>query len=348
MSPTAAAPELLKQASKWNAFKSMMRHGVWKHLDDNKVGPEWLRTTGKYLSPNQGWKGHGLVGKGLLAYGGAGAVGDVTDKYHLPGSTLAFNLAYPVVGSMFTGASAITAARMASRKNQERLQEDVMGGAREGAADFLQMTRALPQLARNPNLYAQFSEELGSGFDQNPFLNPELRKAPASGYKRFSRWFENPQANIDDEIDRGIFERLSKSGSQQASLAKLAGIGAGIGKALPWVFGTMGVGTVAHSALRDKPYDEISARQKGYQGAQAGIQQRLGNLSFMERMALRLDPTLIGDALEDKIPGTMDAYRGATGMDFKPGWLAGIRNSFRRGGTPSYYTYDLDGKRHYA
>jgi hypothetical protein len=99
--------------------------------------------------------------------------------------------------------------------------------------------------------------------------------------------------------------------------------------------------------MSDKPYDTQAARERGYAGAQAAISQRLGNLSWMERLGLRLDPTLAVGKLEENLPGTIGAWENNTGNQFRPGWLSSTINTWKKGGNPKYYTYDAAGQRHY-
>jgi len=363
MSPFAQLGELEKSAF-LKGFGKLVRKGVWGSAKDKtgralanyqqtgKAAPAWLRGlhgTSKFMK--------GKPGKGLALYGLAGIGGDVTGAYNLPGSQLAFNTTMPGLGTLFSMPGLITAARMSSLENQNRLREDVYSGTRAAAGDLMSLANADHRFVTQPGLYQRYMQSQGTapGMTDHAAYYSTGKYKPLSGWDSAASLFTDSRDLINDRIDRQIFQSLAgppvpnwlqKSGGLQKQ-AWLGTAFRGAKKVFPWVFPALGVGAVGHAALRDKPYDEMDAMSRGYAAGQVKLNDRLNNLTGMERLALRLDPTLVAGRLEKHLPGTIGQWEQQNGRKWQPGWLSNMMDRNRKGNPSKFYEYDATGRRHY-
>lgn len=334
-------------------FGSLVRNGVWKTVaNKSKAGGGWNRLSRVFHNPNVGKAGeHGwLAGKstplskGLQTYGWAGMAAPLTGV-DLPGSHLAFNATMPGLGALMSAPGPISALRMRSQKNKDKLQEDLSVGARQAGGDLMSLTRADPRFAHTPGLYQQFMKQEGS-----PEILDHASRYTSGRYQPLSKWnylqslFTDSQDIINDRVDQKIHGMMGKSGKLGAAKA----VWGGLKKAWPWTFPAIGAGVAGHALLRDKPYNVQAAQERGYAGAQSTMQTRLNSLSPFERMALRFDPSILGGQLENRMPGTIGQWEQTTGNRHQPGWLSKTIDSWKGGGKSNYYQYDDAGKRHYV
>lgn len=330
-----------------SSMHGLVRHGLWGTLgrtarDDHKG----LRAVGNKVSrlfynPTGGSAGKGadtMLSHAMNFYGmgglGAGMLG-----YSVPGSELAFNIVAPGMGAMFSAPGAITTARMASTKNQDRLREDVMSGARTAAADLISLADRDPNVVKQRGTYRRYLQQ----------VSPELgriRKAyQGGGPEAMSLWdtagaaLMDPQKIINNRVDRGIDQMLHKSG----------GIGGAAKAVFPWLFPALGVGAIGAAVTRDKPYDEEQARLRGYAGASTKLENELDNMSGIQRFFAGMDPSLVAGRIEKALPGTLDHLEASTGQPYQFGLLGGW--SRPKGSSPpkppKYYQYDAAGQTHY-
>jgi len=287
----------------------------------------------------------GGLGSAAGYYGMAGMVSPMVGGPELPGSNLALNIGMPGLAALYGGAGAITAVRTASKKNQEKMLQDGLEGAREAGSHLISGINADPSMAYGPGRYLKFLED--NGIDTSGargYMSGNYR--PLSWWERAGALFDNPQALIDDQIDKRIHGFFAGGGmSKRAGIPRLVWDGAK--KLLPWLWPTMAVGSVAHAALRDKPYDVSAVQQKGYSAATAALQQRLNGMGWMERMALRMDPTLAVRSLEQHLPGSIAAWERGTGSRYNPGFLSNMADTWQNGSKPRYFSYDAAGNRNY-
>ena len=346
-------------------FGRLVNNGVWKTLGSKsnaaldaaqmagRQAPALARA-GSAASRVMG----GKVGKGLMGYGLAGMGGDISGKYDLPGSQLAFNTVMPGFGALFSAPGLITAARMSSQKNKDLLRDDLFEGARAAGGDLISMTNADHRFATSPGLYSQYMRQQGMGDMADQYASGNYK--PLSTWGKLKSLFTDSQDLINDRIDHKIHQAISgppkppwmrKSGSAVEKKAYASVIGRGLkslGKALPWAGGAVGVGMVGHSALREKPYDVDQVQGRGYAGAQAKMQSKLDNMSAFERLAVRLDPSLLAGRIESSLPGTIGQWEANTGNKHRPGWLSNFTNSNGKPGAGKYYQVDANGRRHYV
>jgi hypothetical protein len=353
------AEELVKSSSSLllrgaRGAHNLVRNGFWKTVaDSKKFAPDAAGLRGRlgrasrlFHNPAAGKMVDGkmtgdstLLSKGLTGFG-FGGVGAEMLGYDVPGSQLAMNLTMPGVGALFTAAPAITSARLMRKGNQDKIVEDAKTGAREAIGDMMSLAQQDSRYASHGDLYRQFMSQYSpdSAAMANRYATGDVK--PMSAWQNFSSAFYDPQKIVNNQIDLRVPGLLSKA-------AMLGKIGRGAGHVLPWLFAAGGVGAVGHAALSDKPYDATQVQQRGYAATQAAMQKKLQNLSGMERMALRFDPTLIGQQAEKLLPGTIAQWERRSGQKYQPGFISGIVDKWNKGGDNSYYEYDAAGTRHY-
>lgn len=120
-----------------------------------------------------------------------------------------------------------------------------------------------------------------------------------------------------------------------------------LGHAMNTGFVGYGVYEGANALSEDKPYDELTIQQEGYDGAQAGIRDRLAKMTPFERQMAQFDPSLAVGGLEKAMPGTIAAWEASTGQKYQPGFMGGIQQAWQNRGTPTYYSHDSTGERRY-
>jgi hypothetical protein len=363
MTPFAQLDAGLEKTAFWGGLgrgiSRLARGGVWKNIKGRtrlgmrnrnlagEVVPLWMKGlhgTSKVMTSTPGR----MAGY----YGLAGMASPLLGGPELPGSSLLMNASMPGIGAMFAAPNLITAARMKSQGNQDKLKADLQQGAQAAAGDLMTSIDMDPQVAWRPGYYQQFMNQNGANVGAaQDYLSGKHK--PMGAWHSAGALFENPQELINNKIDLTIQDMLrrgtlGKSASMQKSAMGLVrGAFKGIKAVAPYAFPTMGAGMIGHSILRDKPYEVEAVQQRGYAGAQAAIQKRLSNLSGIERFALRLDPTLAARQMNEQFPGAIAAWEKNTGSKYQPGWISKTMDAWKTGGTPSYYTYDAAGERHY-
>ena len=332
--------DLQKQAAAVGLLKNLVRSGVWKtvgtaaakHVAKPGVGGSAARAlqgTANVLG--------GKVGTALGAYGMAGMVSPLAGV-NLPGSSLLMNVAMPGWGAAFTAPSLISSARLNSDATKKKIADDAQAGARNAASDFISLTSYDPRTASDANQYRKLLQQNGVDSKAADEYLKGTRAKPMSRWETLGNLFENPDGLVGHEVRKQV----------QDALHKQAGIGSVLGKALPWIGGLGSAGAIGHALLSDKPYDAEAVKQEGYAGAQAGIQKRLGEMNALERMAVKLDPTLAIQGLDKKLPGSIKAWEQRSGMKHRPGMLSSVANYWNSGGgEPEFYQYDASGNRHY-
>jgi hypothetical protein len=341
---------------------NLMRNGFWKTVaNSKKYAPNaagWRGGVGRasrlFHDPTGGKLVDGkltgkstLLSKGLNAYG-IGGLGLGFAGYDLPGADLAMNVTMPGVGALMAAPSLISTARMSRQGNKDKVIEDVKTGAREAVGDMMNLAYQDPRYASHGDLYQQFMSQYSpeSSAMVNQYSTGTAK--PMSTWNKVQSMFSDPQALVNNDIDQRIPGLLSKVASmEKSSMTALKMVGKGAGHVFPWLFPTMGVGFTANALLSDKPYDAAQVQQRGYAGAQAAMQKKMQNLTGIERMALRLDPTLIGQQAEKLLPGTLAQWEQRSGQKHQPGLISGIVDKWGKGGDNSYYEYDAAGARHY-
>lgn len=329
----------------------LLRNGFWKTVADKTVAgtPGWrgkLHSASK-LFHNQATNKSTALAKGLNIYGMGGMAAGVAG-YDLPGSQLAMNITTPGLGALFTAAPAVQSARMMSGKNRSKVMEDVQFGAREAVGDMMSLAQADPRYVSHADFYKQFmsqySPEVSAAANKYTIGDPTN---PLSRLSMLRSAFSDPQAIVNNQIDQRIPGLLAKAGAEKSAMSALRTVGTAAGHALPWLFAAGGTAALGHSIFSDKPYDETQVRQRGYAAAQAAMQKKLSTMNPIERMAVRFDPTLIGQQAEKYLPGTLSQWEQKTGQKFQPGLLSSAVDDWNKGGDNSYYEYDAAGGRRY-
>lgn len=328
-----------------SGVKSLWNNGVWQtaaKAAERGVGrADLIGKLSRGVQPVANTM-NGRVGKALGLYGMAGMASPLLGV-DLPGSTLATNLSMPGVGLLHNAGSLLTVGRMGNKQNQQALRADVQRGSDMAVQDYLSGIQMAPSLANNADAYREFSNQIGRGMKGADTYT-------AGGYKPMGAWhslqkaFEDPQDLITNRTRAQVQGMLPQ-------LMKGAGIGGaiagGIGHTMTGL-GLLGGGIgLAHAALSKKPYDAEAAQNEGYSAAQAAIQNRLRNMTGFERFMTNLDPTLVSSAIKQKMPGATAAWESQNGP-VQPGMIASTVNAFRTGGTPSFYSTDANGSKHYV
>lgn len=275
----------------------------------------------------------GKVGTGLGLYGLTSlAFPD------LPGSTLAMNLAMPILGGMTTAGNLTRAGRAGSEAGQAAIKKDMEAGASRAVQDFISGLHINPNVANDVEAYRSFSSQIGRGMDAaDTYANGGYR--PMSRTSSLQNLFANPDELIKNKVRMQTQQMLP-------TLMKQAGIGGklmGGLNALAIGGATLGLG---NAVFGKKPYDENAIQNEGYAAAQAAIQDRLKNMSTFERMALRWDPTLAVDAVGKKFPGAVKEWEGKFGP-LQRGMLASIKNNFTNPAATKFYSTDFAGNRNF-
>ncbi len=322
---------------------NLLRNGFWKTVA-TKTTPGAAgfkgvlnRTSRAFYNPTTDRST--LLSKGLTGYGLAGLAAPAIGV-NLPGSDLAMNATMPGMGALFTAPGLITTGRLATKGNQAKILEDAKTGAREAVGDVMSLTQSDPRYASHADLYRRFMSQYSPVTSQQAGRYETGQVAPLSMWGNMSAAFSDPQAIVNNQIDQRI----------PGMLSKMAGIGSvfrAAGHVLPWAVAAGGVGAVGHAALRDKPYDAAQVQSRGYAATQAAMQKKLQGLTGVERTALRLDPTIIGQQAEKVLPGTISQWEARTGNKHQPGMLSNLIDSWGKGGNNTYYEYDAAGARQY-
>lgn len=158
----------------------------------------------------------------LLGYGLTGLVGQVSGKFDLPGSSLAFNAAAPGWGALTAAAPAIQSARLATGKYNDQIKADAQRGATQAGTDWITATQRNGQTAYDPAAYTRMLQE--NGFDTEA-ADRYLDGGPAQQpgwYRRLGNVFENPMGNVMPEVQRGIYDQLHKGASEMEKEAMAA------------------------------------------------------------------------------------------------------------------------------
>jgi hypothetical protein len=268
----------------------------------------------------------------------------------LPGAGIANAVTTPGIAAAFAAPGMIRAARMTGKGNQAALTADAKLGGRNAADDFLSALDANPGIASAPGGYRKFMQDNGIDFNKADAYVKNKFQAPMGTWDKLKGVFnEDPNHVSTTKARNAIQGEFNKRAAVPASaLGRAWGLGKSVvGNTFKWgvpAMATAGIG----SALLGKPYDAESIKQEGYAAAQGKIQQGLDGMSKMERIAAWADPTLVASKLDQKMPGTIGAWEQRTGRKFQKGMLSSVMDSWKSGGTPSYYTTDAGGNFHYT
>lgn len=277
----------------------------------------------------------GRVGNALSLYGVAGFGGQALG-YDLPGSSLAFNLGMPILGTMNTAANLITANRAGSEEGKAGIKKDIEAGADRAMQDFISGIHIDPNVARDANAYRNFVGQVGGDVGLGDAYTAQKFK-PMTGFNKLRNVLGTPQDVIKNEMRMQIQNQLP-SIMKQAGIGSIAGkvFGSGL-KGLGIAASTVGLGS---AILSNKTHDTDTAQSEGYAAAQAAIQDRLRNMSGMERMAAKLDPSLAADAIRKKFPEAFKAWEAKHGP-LQRGIIGNTINTLTNPGAAKFYSTDM-------
>lgn len=358
--------------------KSLLNKSVWRGAA--KVGEKMITRGGTAGKIGKGIVGTSKVMPYLGAYGLAGMVAPALGV-NLPGSELAFNIGAPAWSLLTAGPNAIRTARLASGKYDAEIEGDIREGASQAGRNFLTAMQHDKAVASDPKAYGDFMEANGLSqqgardYMQQPKAGPGL-------WDRMSNVFTDPTANVIPVVRQRVYDQLQKEAMVKAmkdaygiARAVTPGVRGLITSALPAAasaaahnaplvgkyvrhlpsagqLGTaMGLGFIGmgandlYKSVTDKPYDVERVQQEGLDAAQAGITKKLGNLSWLQRQALKIDPTLAFDGLEQNMPGVISSWEAENGQPLQRGWMGKIQQAWQH---PKSYSYDAGGNRHYV
>jgi hypothetical protein len=195
--------------------RSLLNRGTWGTV--GRVGEKLADKGGRVGSFGKGLTttatGIGKASPWLLGYGMTGLYGDLTGKFDLPGSNLAFNLSTPMIGAAMSAGPLIQSMRLSGGKYDARIKEDAQQGARQAGSDWITATQRNGQAAYDPAAYQRLLQENNvdtSAADR--YLNREPVQRP-SWWRRFGNAFENPTGNVLPEVQQGIYDQLNKGAS---------------------------------------------------------------------------------------------------------------------------------------
>lgn len=197
--------------------RSLLNRGTWGTV--GRVGEKLadkggrMGVFGRGLSATS--RGIGKASPWLLGYGLTGMYGDLTGKYDLPGSNLAFNISTPVLGAAFSAGPLIQSMRLSGGKYDARIKEDAQRGAQQAGTDWITATQRNGQAAYDPAAYQRLLQENNvdtSAADR--YLNGDPVKRP-NWWRRFGNAFENPMGNVLPEVQQGIHDQMRKGASAE-------------------------------------------------------------------------------------------------------------------------------------
>lgn len=313
----------------WGGLNKLVTKGSWSFLDD--AAKASTGRLGKIRPITKVMSGKPIRYAGY--YGLAGMVSPLAG-INLPGSSLALGLSMPGFEAMRMGGNAIRTARMGSIKNQNALRADVDFGARQAGQDFISSLQHDPSVTYQSGQFRRFLEQQGRSPAMLDYYRDKQYR-PMSTWDKIKSGLNNPQDLINSKTDGAIYNHLNKSASWMGKLT---------GTALPWAFGALGLGGASYAAFSN-PYDKQEAQQRGYAAAQMQMQNRINNLTGMERFGLQLDPTMAVNRLEKYMPGITSDWEKSNGQDFNKGWLSKLRST--KPEDQEFYTWDAYGNRRY-
>jgi hypothetical protein len=328
----------------WQGVKSLWNNGAWKTLGR-------MTTKGMARGGNVGRVSRavnpvakvmsGRVGNALGLYGLAGFGGQALG-YDLPGSRLAFNLSMPIIGAMNTTANLIRANRAGSEQGKAGIKKDIEAGADRAMQDFISGIHIDPNVAQDADAYRNFVGQVGGDVGLADAYTAQKFK-PMTGFNKLRNVLDNPQDVIKNEMRMQIQEKLP-------SIMKQARISSIAGKVLKHGLTGLGVTTAAaglgNAIFGNKAHDADAAQREGYAAAQAAIQNRLRNMSSMERMAAKMDPSLAADAIRKKFPEAFKSWEAKHGP-LQRGIIGGTINAFTNPGAAKFYSTDMAGNKNF-
>lgn len=356
--------ELTKQAGKYDLLmkgvKSLYRNGAWPTLSRVAQRGHALPGTMGLLSRGTSRVANVMTGPletGLGLYGATALAAPLTGV-NLPGSTLALNLGMPILGGMDTAANLISSMRAKSPAMQEKIRGDVEAGARGAARDAITGMTINPYSVTSSDAYRRFMEDQGI----NMRAADEAAHAPKNKYGFFGTIqsvLSDPQKLIEDEVARKGYEQINKQAAVGRLVSQLSSHlgptvgswGKRLGAFSHHVFTPAAVaGSVyglGNAAFSDKPYDAEAVQQQGYNIGQAAIQKRLQRMNALERLGLKIDPSLFAGGLEKEMPGIIGDWENRTGAKHAPGLISSTVDAWKTGGKPKFFWTDTTGTPRY-
>lgn len=320
--------------------KNLWQNGAWKTL--GKLAEKGVTRGGRIgavaskVLPVTNIMG-GKTGD-ILGYYGLAGLASPAFGVNLPGSDLAATVGTPIIGAMNAASNIISASRANSAQGQRDIQADVQAGADRATRDFISGLHIDPRTAYDVNSYRNFAGQIGHDMGAADTYTQGGYK-PITGLTAAQKLFGNSQDLIQNRARMKIQEYLP-SMMKGASVGKLFGNAL---KALTVGGATVGLGS---SIFGKKPYDPEAMQNEGYAAAQAAIQNRLRNMSGMQRMAVRLDPTLAADAIAKQNPTALKQWEAQHGP-LQRGMLASTLDAFRSGGNTRFYSTDAGGNKNF-
>ena len=331
----------------WNGAKAVFDNGTWHTMgrlaDKGVHRADWIGSTARGAKPVTNFlsgQTGGVASKALMGYGLTAMVPGLD----LPGNELAMNISTPILGAAFSAPNIISAMRAKSDNGKAAIKGDVTSGSQAAVSDFMSGLNANPGMVQNKGMYRKFMEGNGIRFDQADAYAKNSYKDPMGGFRKIQSLFSDSQQAIGHETRRQIQEQFNKQAAIGGALGKL-----GRGAMTAFKYGTPPLAAygIYDAVSRDKAHDEQATQQEGYTATQAAIQKKMDGLSGTERFALKMDPTLAAQKMDDMMPGSIKRWEAQTGQKFQPGLIASTMNAWKKGGTPSFYEYDAGGARHY-
>jgi hypothetical protein len=331
----------------WNGAKAVFHNGAWREVGkiaDKRIASgkggvisKGVKPVADFLSGQTG----GLASAALAGYGLTAAVPGLD----LPGNEFAMNVTTPILGLGMATPSILSAMRAKSDKGKAAIEGDVTAGSQAAVGDFMSGLNANPGMVQGKGNYRKFMEDNGIKFDQADAYAKNSYKDPMGMFKSVQNLLSDSQKNIGHETRRQIQNQLNKQAAIGGVLGK---VGGGIGKVFKYGTPSLTAYGIYNAASRDKAHDEQAIQQEGYAATQVAIQKKMDSMSKMERFALKLDPTLAAQKMDDLVPGSIKRWEAQTGNTFQPGLIASTMNAWKKGGTPSFYETDAGGARHYV
>lgn len=257
----------------------------------------------------------------------------------IPGAQTLSNILTPGVAAAFATPNAITSARLTFGNHTAAIKADAMRGSQTAVADFLTVAQQAPESFSRAGQYKELLGKFGLNTENIGRYTSGQHAGSPTTWQSISGALSNPKEVATNYVRDALQKQV-----KQAGIGSLMRVG---GKLLPLALTAPAVYRIGKSLLETKPYDAIAVEQEGYDATQAEVSTKVDGMGAVERMALRLDPTLAFGKVEDLAPGAIKNWEQTSGQTYKPGWLESMRKNWASGGTPNFYTYDINNNRSY-
>lgn len=265
----------------------------------------------------------------------------------VPGAEHLLNLSMGPLSAVGAYApNVIRSSRLATGKYNNAIEQDARSGADQAGVDFLEMIHKDPSRAAKTTGYADYMEEAGLPLN-GAAARYDTPYKPHSIWKRTNDALLDPQELINERIHQGVASSMNKGASSIGGIIK--GVGKSILPALGLGFGAKSIYDSGKAITEDKPYDVAAVQEQGYAAAQNAINKKFQEQPAWQRKLLQLDPSLATFAMAEHSPGAVAKFKAMYGPGgYSQGLLGSVQQAWAKGGKPTYYQIDNNGRRNYV